>query len=171
MSEYKSAAESAKVIRVALKAKGWGPRHVSVTCDNYSMGSSVHVRIKDASVPLAVVSRIATAEQSIHRDGNGEILGGSNRYVDVTYDWELEKAARAVLLPILVAMAHDGYATIGKRYQVKRVCRGGSWDYFEAVDIVEGRVVVRHGTTMSPAELCSHIFQTEASAGRWKAGT
>lgn len=102
---YKNTAEHAADIRKALKSQhGWTSRQVSVKTHNYSMGSSIHVTIKDANVPLAVVSAIARKAERIHRDGYGEILGGGNRFVDVSYDWDtLKQMGQKWLLAVEVA--------------------------------------------------------------------
>jgi hypothetical protein len=73
-------------IRAALKAKGWSSRDVSVKSDLYSMGSSIHITIKNPAVPASVVKSIAQGHESISRDAyTGEILSGGNRYVFVNY--------------------------------------------------------------------------------------
>src|SRR3972149_5470657 len=78
--------KAASEIRAALKAAhGWTSKQVSVRNESYSMGSSVHVVIKDAEVALREVSRIATAHENIYRDDSGEILSGGNSYVHVSY--------------------------------------------------------------------------------------
>ena len=80
-------------IRQTLKAQhGWNSRQVSVRADYYSMGSSIHVTIKDASIPSSLVRAIAERAERIDRDGFGEILSGCNRYVDVGYDGPALKA-------------------------------------------------------------------------------
>ncbi len=84
-----STTERAAIIRAALKAKGWTGRDVSVRADYYSMGSSIDIRIKNPAVPSAIVKKIAEEHERIHRcEITGEILGGGNRYVSVTYTSE-----------------------------------------------------------------------------------
>lgn len=84
-----SAVEAAASIRQALKAKHITARQVSVRADQYSMGSTIHVRIKDSTVRKAVVEEIANAHEIVHRDSSsGEILCGGNRFVDVGYTEE-----------------------------------------------------------------------------------
>lgn len=84
---YTTAAEDAAAIRKELKTRhGWTSRQISVRADNYSMGSSIHVTIKDASIPSRVVEAIANKAESIDRDQWGEILSGGNRFVHCGYD-------------------------------------------------------------------------------------
>lgn len=83
---YVSCTEAAALIRAALKARGWSSRKVSVRAESYSMGSSLHVVIKDASVPLLEVKAIAEEHERISYDScSGEILSGGNRFVNVSY--------------------------------------------------------------------------------------
>ena len=78
--------ERAKAIRAALKAKGWSSKKISVRTHSYSLGASIYVTIKDASIPLKTVEKIAKDQQEIRRcQYSGEILGGGNTYVTVSY--------------------------------------------------------------------------------------
>lgn len=96
--------ERSKAIRLALKAKGWTSRDVSVVSDLYSMGSSIRVRIKNPAVPLGEVKALATPHESIRWDPFvGEILSGGNRFVDVSYSAEALEAFRAKYLPAVTA--------------------------------------------------------------------
>lgn len=100
--------ERAKLIREALKAKGIKARQVSVTCDLYSMGSTIRVRIKDAAVKKAIVEEIANVHERIDRDHmSGEILSGANRFVDVEYTDEAMAAKVAELQPLIDALPDD----------------------------------------------------------------
>ena len=84
-----SAAEAAKIIRNALKALGISSRKVSVRAENYSMGSSVHVWIKDPTVKLATVRAIAQEQERIDRCPiTGDILSGCNRFIHIGYSGE-----------------------------------------------------------------------------------
>ena len=82
--------EHAAEIRETLKREHrWTSRQVSVRAEHFSMGSSIHVEIKDPAVPLPVVKAVAETAERIHRDERtGEILGGGNRYVSVCYSRE-----------------------------------------------------------------------------------
>lgn len=86
----RSTTDQAAIIRETLKTQhGWNSRMVSVRADYYSMGSSIHVTIKDASIPSSVVKAIAKQAEVIHYDHYvGEILSGGNRFVDVGYSRE-----------------------------------------------------------------------------------
>jgi len=79
------ATDTAKHIRNALKAAGFGARDISVRARNYTTSSSVDVEIKRADISLAAVERIAEQFQHVRRDGSGEILGGGNTFVGVKY--------------------------------------------------------------------------------------
>ena len=88
-SEYTSAAQDAAKIRAEFKRLGWNRNHVSVTCSNYSMGSSVSVRIKSPEVDRRKAEQIAVGiAESISRDQWGDILSGGNRYVHVDHTSE-----------------------------------------------------------------------------------
>lgn len=91
--EYVSPAESARLIRSELKTRyGWTSRQVSVKSDSYSLGSSIDITIKAPGIPVKVVEEVAKEQERIHRcEYSGEILGGGNRYVSVSLDWELVK--------------------------------------------------------------------------------
>jgi hypothetical protein len=87
MSASKSTAEHAQDLRAAFKSKGWNARKVSVRVEYYSCGSSIHVTIRDLSIPLADVEAIASSAESISRcSTTGEILSGGNTFVHVKYD-------------------------------------------------------------------------------------
>lgn len=90
-------AQHAKEIRTALKAKGITSRHVSVRTDRYSMGSTLRVTIKDATVSKETVEAIASGHESVRRDEYGEIMNGGNRYVDVSYEYGALNVVREAL--------------------------------------------------------------------------
>jgi len=86
--------QAAAAIRKDLKGHGWSGRKVSIRAEYYSLGSSIRVVIKDAGVDVGLVKSIAEAHEIIHRDERtGEILGGGNRFVDVS----VSSACRAEL--------------------------------------------------------------------------
>lgn len=94
MSEYTTAAQDAAEIRAEYKRLGWNRNHISVTCSNYSMGSSISVRIKSPEVDKEKAESIATGiAESISRDQWGDILNGGNRYVHIDHTSE----CRAIL--------------------------------------------------------------------------
>jgi len=81
----------ANQIRADLKAAGYKTTQVSVRHHHYSMGSTIHVTIRDEAVDHDEVERIAKGEERISRDEmTGEILCGGNRFVDIHYSSKLE---------------------------------------------------------------------------------
>lgn len=90
-----STTDRAAQLRAALKAKGWTSRDVSVRAEYYSMGSSIHVVIKNPDVPFAPVEEAANQHERIDRDGFGEILSGGNRFVHVSYSPTADAALAA----------------------------------------------------------------------------
>jgi hypothetical protein len=115
---YVSTTEHAAQIRQTLKAKhGWSSRQVSVRADNYSMGSSIDVIIKDPAIPLPVVKAIAEVAEHIRRcEVSGEILGGGNRFVHVTYSREAE-AEHGRRYFAAVQAAYDAIGDEGNRLE------------------------------------------------------
>lgn len=81
-------AKKAKEIRHRLKEElGATSRQISVRSSGSGMDSSISVIIKDPTVKLAHVERIAKSVECIDRDkATGEILIGGNLYVDVDYE-------------------------------------------------------------------------------------
>lgn len=97
---YKTAAEAAKEVRAALKAKGWNRTKVSVRCSNYAGGSSLHVEILSPEVDEAEVQRVAKGEEHVrYCEASGEILSGGNRYVHVGHSRECRAAMGAPHVP------------------------------------------------------------------------
>jgi hypothetical protein len=94
-----NATEHAAQIRATLKREhGWSSRQVSIRAEYFSMGSSIDVTVKDPTIPLPTVKRVAEGAESIRRcEVSGEILSGGNRYVSVRY-------------------SHEAQAEIGARY-------------------------------------------------------
>lgn len=86
MGDYTTPAEDAKKIREALKARGWNQRDVSVRARSYSMGSSIDVTIKTARPDHGEVEALARgiAERISRCESTGDILGGGNRFVNVS---------------------------------------------------------------------------------------
>lgn len=108
MKTLTRSAGKAALIRQRLKKDfGLGARDVSVTCSNYSMGSSVSIKAKS---PRAVkvyrqIEAIGNESEDVSRcEQTGEILSGGNCYVRVSIDWDLKKEAVKVLEPILNPM-------------------------------------------------------------------
>jgi len=91
-----TAAESTKIIRTELKKIGISNRRVSVRAENYSMGSSINIEIKDATIAMSTVKAIAEKQERIDRcEITGDILSGGNRYLHISYSTEAsaERAA------------------------------------------------------------------------------
>ncbi len=79
----------AQTVRAELKANGINSRQVSVRTDNYGMGSSLHVTIRDAGISPEQVVPIAYKAERISRcEYSGDILSGGNTYVFVGYSDE-----------------------------------------------------------------------------------
>ena len=101
-------AEKAANIRHKLKKDfGLGVRDVSVTCSNYSMGSSVSIKAKSprAAKMFRELEAIGSEAEEVTRcEMTGEILSGGNCYMHVTLDWDLKKQAVARLQPIFAPM-------------------------------------------------------------------
>ncbi len=96
-----STTDYAKQIRTTLKAKhGWTSRQVSVRAEYFSMGSAIEVVIKDPCVPITAVKAVAEQAERIDRcQATGEILGGGNRYVNVSYNSDAMRVRAAAYLP------------------------------------------------------------------------
>jgi hypothetical protein len=85
--------ELAKVARAIFKSLGFNSRAVSVRTDYFSMGSAIRITVKDKTLPLGFVKKVAGAIESISRcEYSGEILSGGNRYVSYRYSREVETA-------------------------------------------------------------------------------
>lgn len=86
---YETATEAAARIRAAYKAKGWSSRMIGVRADQYSMGSTIRVEIKDPRIRKRDAEEIANTAERISRcEMTGEILSGGNRFVDVEHSRE-----------------------------------------------------------------------------------
>jgi len=84
---------AAAQIRANLKAAGYNRTKVSVRADNYSMGSSVYVEVKDPTADYEAIQDIALQQESIRRcDFSGEILSGGNTYIHVKHSPEARAA-------------------------------------------------------------------------------
>lgn len=91
---------NAATLRTALKNAGYSSRKVTVRDRGGSLETSLLVTIRDASVSLSAVTKIAAPFENIHRDGYGEILGGGNTFLTVEY-------ADALVEPIKTAFAAE----------------------------------------------------------------
>lgn len=97
--------ERAAAIRGALKSRlGLTSKDVSVRVDSYSMGATVCVRAKSATVRLPEVRAVAQSFERVSRcEATGEILGGGNTYVDIEYTSEAIAPLRAQIFAALEA--------------------------------------------------------------------
>lgn len=89
-------------LRAALKTAGYNARKVTVRHEHYSMGSTIHITIRDASVSKAKIEEIAQSFERVDRDQWGDILSGANRFVRVKYDRKVEDA---MVMPIAEMLA------------------------------------------------------------------
>lgn len=106
---YTPTAEHSKQIRQALKAKyGWTGQDVSVRTDNYSMGSSIRIKVKNPTVDKAIVEEIAKDHEHVYRcEMTGDILSGGNRFVFVDYTDDCRKQIGAPYLEAVTAIRRD----------------------------------------------------------------
>lgn len=113
-------AATAKHLRAALKAKGWGRRHVSVRSSAGTLSDAIRVTIKDSHVPLREVEALARTYQHVDRCAiTGEILGGGNTYVTASY-------ASGTLEP-LVRLISDRLADVEDDNEVAILDRLRAW--------------------------------------------
>lgn len=83
-------------IRNELKEAGYKARAISVTKD----GSATYIRIKDATINIDDVKKIADKHKLVHRcEYSGEILSGGNHFVFVDYDRKVLNEAAKVAMP------------------------------------------------------------------------
>ena len=94
-----STKETAAQMRREFKANGWNARKVSVRTQYYSMGSAIHVTVRDPAVDIAQAKEIAEKGESIDRcEITHEILSGGNCFVHFGLSDEVEKALAAPFL-------------------------------------------------------------------------
>jgi len=132
-AELKTAPPSkAQTVRAELKANGINSRQVSVRTDNYSMGSSIDVTIRDADIDPEQVVPIAHKVERIDRcEITGDILNGGNTYVHVQYteDAKAERCAELAaqiteLMPTLEAGSNSLLPIGDTEYSLG----AGDWD-------------------------------------------
>lgn len=99
------AKEKAQLIRKTLKERfGYNAKQVSVRTVKCTWSYSLEVIVKDFSVDFDAVKEIAEGFKEIHRDAFGEILGGGNTFVDVSWSDECEKQLVTIAKGILSAL-------------------------------------------------------------------
>lgn len=103
-----STKERAAQMRKEFKANGWNARKVSVRTEYFSLGSAIHVTVRDASVDIAKAKEIAERFESIRRDEyTGEILGGGNCYLHFGLSDKVKAELSAPILPAVEAALED----------------------------------------------------------------
>lgn len=114
----RSAIKAAEIRQKLKTEHGLTSKDVSVTCDNYSMGSRVIIKAKSprAAKLFWEIEKVGYKFEHIHRcERTGEILSGGNCYIRANLDGELTKEAVAMLEPIFSQMKAEaetkGYAT------------------------------------------------------------
>lgn len=81
----------AQLVKTALKDAGIDTKLISVVYHSYSMGSSIKITLKSFEIDRDAVEKVAQAYEDIRKcEATGEILGGGNQYVQVSYDWKLK---------------------------------------------------------------------------------
>jgi len=103
-----STKERAAQMRGEFKAAGWNARKISVRTEYFSLGSAIHVTVRDASVDVAKAEEIAKGFESIRRDEyTGEILGGGNCYLHFGLSDEVKTTLAAPILPAVEAALEE----------------------------------------------------------------
>lgn len=92
--------KTADKLRAALKAAGFNRKMVTVKHDHYSMGSTLYVTIRDASIGRATVAAISEQFENVRRDEYGDILSGGNTHLHLEY-------ARGVLEVVATPIAQQ----------------------------------------------------------------
>jgi len=107
--------EKTAAIRQKLKKEyGYTGRQVSVRAENYSLGSSINVTIKDETVNYQAVKDAAEDHEKIRRcEITHEILGGGNTYVHVEYDHDLVRAKADSLREMVEEVAANDSQKLG----------------------------------------------------------
>ena len=145
------AKKPADQIREALKARGIKRSQVSVVHDHYSLGSTIHVRIKDPAVSQSIVEAIAKEQERIDRDNWGEILSGGNRFVDVEYTEQALSALVAEFLPTLATLKADGIAVPIRDGAFRAFRLPSTADYVHVIDR-DGREIIYCHSPSAPCE-------------------
>lgn len=103
-----STKERAAQMRKEFKANGWNARKISVRTEYFSMGSAIHVTVRDASVDVAKAEEIAKGFESIRRcEITHEILSGGNCYLHFGLSDEVKKTLAAPILPAVEAALEE----------------------------------------------------------------
>lgn len=99
-------------LRSALKAAGYKANQVTVRDRGGSVDTSLEVTIRSAAVSVSAVTAIANKVSVVNRcTATGEILGGGNTFVTVSYSRDLIAPIQASIEAQI--LAGQGDATIG----------------------------------------------------------
>ena len=139
-TRHMSAVDRCKAIRAELKRRhGYTSRQVSVRKDSYSMGATIYVTIKDASIKLSDVEAVASAFGTVRRcEVTGEILGGGNTYLAVEYD----AACVVPLMGKILELLDGDYIKLGT-VSLERDASRDEWQAREHSPDGSGRMVCR----------------------------
>lgn len=105
--------EISKAIQEKLKAAGVPRSAYSISVRSCGYSDSVKIEIKDMTVRIDDVKRVAFQYQSIGRDERtGEILEGGNTYVFIQYSFDALQAAHEKYLALAEEIFCHGYAEV-----------------------------------------------------------
>ena len=92
---------AAQKVKAAIKAAGIPTKHISVTTSYPGYETVIHVTVKDVSIDLDAVKKIANRFESVDYDERcQEILQGGNTFVRVHYSSDVEREAVRALEPL-----------------------------------------------------------------------
>lgn len=99
--------DTSKEMRKLLKQHGYNARRVSVKHHQYSMGSTVHVTIRDPEVDAEKIKDIVDKFERVSYDErSGEILSGGNRFVEVKYSEGAKELRREPFMAAIEEALH-----------------------------------------------------------------
>lgn len=103
-----STKERAAQMRKEFKANGWNARKIGVRTEYFSMGSAIHVTVRDASVDCNKAKEIAGGFERIDRcEISGEILSGGNCYLHFGLADKVKETLTAPILPAVEAALEE----------------------------------------------------------------
>lgn len=150
--------EHAAAIRADYKRHGWSSRDISVQSDSFSLGSSITVRIKNPNVSISVAKALAERHEVVRRDERtGDILGGGNRYVSVSYSHEAAQAIQEKYADVLNAAAqalqadpndNSLHSIAGTPFLLGRGCNGFGYSLWQDGHITEANEAKYLATTI-----------------------
>lgn len=105
--------EMSKAIQEKLKAAGIPRAAYSIRVRSCGYSDSVRIDVKDLSISIDDVKRVAFQYQSIDRDERtGEVLEGGNTYVFIQYSFYALQAAHEKYLAQAESIFCHGYAEV-----------------------------------------------------------